>query len=111
MRVILLMLFDIICEIFLETDNNPRPFFALLRLLCLWRRSVWKTTRCVRDLFVALLRLLCLWRRSVWRATRRVRDLYRSPTQLQNFIITKSAVEEFMEQLLVTRTIDHASPS
>src|SRR5215475_11983868 len=58
----------------------------------------------------ALWRLPRVCRRSIWKTTRRVRYVHRMPTHLQNFLITKSSVEEFVEQLLVTRTIDHASP-
>src|SRR5262249_960929 len=32
------------------------------------------------------------------------------PTHLQNFLITKPSVEEFVEHLWVTRAVAHASP-
>src|SRR5262249_49906497 len=105
------MLFDVIGDIVFETDNHPCPFFALLRLPCRWRRSVWRTTRSVWYRFFALLRLPRVCRQSVWQTTRRVRYIHRMPTHLQNFLITKASVEEFLEQLLVTRAIGHASPS
>jgi hypothetical protein len=120
-RITLLVRCDVLGEIVLESDQYPRPVCALVRHPGRWRRFVWRTTRrvvrfpghwrgAVWRTTRCVVRFPGYWRRVVRRAARRGGSLHRMPAQLQHFFITKPAVEEFVKQLRVTRTRDHARP-